>query len=61
MPTFKDIPVYFMYLDQRENYMTWVRGLPLNRDQRKELLFIWSNALDTTWTGEQVAWVLGPD
>lgn len=60
MPTLASIPGSLLNIDKRDDFRRWVRALPLNRDQRKELMFLWSNALETTWTAEEVHWALGP-
>jgi hypothetical protein len=48
------IPERLIRLEQRDNFLAWLRGLRIDTQDKKQLLMFWADRVDTKVTGDMV-------
>lgn len=61
MPSLADIPPDLLFASRREDFFQWLIALPITPDTRKELLYLWGQAINAPLTASDYARVLPPD
>ena len=48
------IPPYLLIGDRTDEFLTWLRGLHLDAEDRKQLLMLWADRVGTKVTGDMI-------